>query len=63
MFQKLVWGVSGLWDYQRVFGPAIATHSRCVSLPRSWSQRGRVSHLEGDGGSLQHSGPDPEAGC
>lgn len=32
----------------------------CFS-PRSWGPRGRVSHLEGDGGSLRHPGPDPEA--
>ena len=29
---------------------------------RSWGQRRCVSHLEGDGGSWQHIGPDPEAG-
>nr|XP_020761442.1 von Willebrand factor A domain-containing protein 3B-like isoform X1 [Odocoileus virginianus texanus]XP_020761443.1 von Willebrand factor A domain-containing protein 3B-like isoform X1 [Odocoileus virginianus texanus] len=32
------------------------------TFSRSWGQRRCVSHLEGDGGSWQHTGPDPEAG-
>jgi hypothetical protein len=50
------------WDHRRVLGPVLPGCSHCTFLSRGWSQRGCVSHLERDGGSLQHTGPGPEAG-